>query len=382
MNVENKDWTDFYDRTGPTYGEPERELPEMWVQFDKMQDVEVRPREWVFNGLIPANTVTLLSGDGGTGKSLLALQLAISVATGGKLKWLGRQPEIGKALYISAEDDHAEVHRRVNDIVYKPKHEVDYGDLENLIVASLTDRDAILSSPDRMGLMQTTPLYNKIKAKIDGENPKIVILDTLADLFGGNENDRSQTRQFIGQLRQLCVEFGTSIVLLSHPSLSGMASGSGTSGNTAWSNSVRSRLYMTRIKDDGYEADKTARKLSVMKANYGETGAEILMHYNDGHFDGVENEGFLDRSGMNAKAERVFLTLLDQYVKMGSTVSDSMSTGKSAVVQFGRDEDREGITKKQFQDAQIRLLKKGAIVVEVGGTKHRPTKNLRRAIAI
>jgi hypothetical protein len=49
------------------------------------------------------------------------------------------------------------------------------------------------------------------------------------------------------QLRGLALETSSTALLLAHPSLSGMASGSGTSGSTAWSNSVRSRLYLTSI---------------------------------------------------------------------------------------------------------------------------------------
>ena len=41
------------------------------------------PREWLVDALVPMKTVTLFSGDGGTGKSLLALQLAVAVAAGG-----------------------------------------------------------------------------------------------------------------------------------------------------------------------------------------------------------------------------------------------------------------------------------------------------------
>jgi hypothetical protein len=46
----------------------------------------VPKQEWLVDDLIPGRNVTLLSGDGGTGKSLLSLQLAAAVATGGS--WL------------------------------------------------------------------------------------------------------------------------------------------------------------------------------------------------------------------------------------------------------------------------------------------------------
>lgn len=44
-------------------------------------------REWAVQDLVPSGTVTLLGGDGGTGKSLLGMQLTDAVATGGR--WLG-----------------------------------------------------------------------------------------------------------------------------------------------------------------------------------------------------------------------------------------------------------------------------------------------------
>ena len=44
------------------------------------QGVPVKERQWFVEGLIPAGTVTSLSGDGGTGKSQLALQLIAASA--------------------------------------------------------------------------------------------------------------------------------------------------------------------------------------------------------------------------------------------------------------------------------------------------------------
>ena len=71
-------------------------------------------RKWLVDGLVPSGTVTLLGGDGGTGKSLVALQLATCTALG--RSWLGLSVSSGKALFISAEDDEKELHRRIVDI--------------------------------------------------------------------------------------------------------------------------------------------------------------------------------------------------------------------------------------------------------------------------
>ena len=55
-------------------------------KFYSAASLEGKPvpaREWLVDELVPSKTVTLFSGDGGTGKSLLALQLAVAVAAGG-----------------------------------------------------------------------------------------------------------------------------------------------------------------------------------------------------------------------------------------------------------------------------------------------------------
>jgi hypothetical protein len=53
-----------------------------WFCAADLEGLQVPDREWLVPDLIPTRTVTLLYGDGGTGKSLLALQLAVAVALG------------------------------------------------------------------------------------------------------------------------------------------------------------------------------------------------------------------------------------------------------------------------------------------------------------
>jgi RecA-family ATPase len=102
------------------------------------------------------------------------------------------------------------------------------------------------------------------------QRPSLLVLDNLADIFAGNENVRPLARQFVSSLRALAIEFDCVVLLLAHPSLSGMASGAGTSGNTAWNNSVQSRLYLVTSSDD---LDPDGRVLQTIKANYGQREA-------------------------------------------------------------------------------------------------------------
>jgi len=378
MKVVQGNGGDWYNSYNGMLDTPQVEQEPLFTSADTLEERELVPLNWLINSMIPTGTVTLLSGDGGSGKSLLALNLAISVASGGKLKWLNYTPEQGSALYIGAEDDMNEIHRRINRMTVS-NFDLTYSDLTDLHIASLANRDALLSIVDpKTNTLYPSPLYQQIVTKVDAERPSLVVLDTLADLFPANENDRASARQFIGQLRKMAVDFDTTVVLLSHPSLSGMASGSGTSGNTAWSNSVRSRLYMQRVQEDGYEADKTARKLTVMKSNYGETGIEILMNYNDGYFEADRTTDSLDRVAMDAKSDRVFLRLLEKHTAASVKLSPNYTSNNSAATVFSRSDDRESVTKKQFMAAQERLILRKEIKIEEEGSPSRRVKYIRK----
>ncbi|WP_380780507.1 AAA family ATPase [Sphingomonas sp. R86520] len=305
-------------------------------------------REWLVNDIVPIGTVTLLGGDGGTGKSLLALQLAVSSCL--NRLWINRFVVGGPALYVSAEDDRDEIHRRLTDITRLCG--VTIGDLKALTLASLAGQDALLATLGRDGVLQPSKLFHDLETQVAAITPRLVVLDTLADLFPGNENDRAQARQFIGMLRGLAIRHKCAVVLLSHPSLSGLNSGAGTSGSTAWSNSVRSRLYFERIAVDGYESNVDARRLKVLKSNYGRTGAEITVTYREGMFVADPTSGGTDNA---AKAEQVFLALLGTFSEQGRFVNASSGPNYAPSI-FAAHPGSEGMTKRALKSAMENLF--------------------------
>ena len=330
---------------------------------------QVPRQHWLVEDLIPAGNVTLLSGDGATGKSLLALQLAVAVATSGH--WIGLRPEPGRALYVSAEDEIEELHRRLARIV--PKLET----LGQLTFVPLAGKDAVLSAPGRDGLLKPTPIYTALRHIVAKHRPALLVLDTLADLFGGDEIKKVHVRQFLNMLRGLAIEFDVTVLLLSHPSQAGLSSGSGMSGNMAWSNSVRSRLYFERRvnKFDGSEDDADIRVLTTKKANRAAAGSKIVVRWRDGGF--VRENQASDSRNINHDADRVFMTLLAQYEREERFVSDRPSAAYAPAV-FAKHPKAEGMNKSVFQKAMDRLFDARKIRVEEVG----PASKRRRKIAI
>lgn len=159
--------------------------PLSFVKASKFADQPIPIRAWHVADLIPAGNVTLLNGDGGTGKSLIALQLAVATVLG--RLWIGRQAQPGRCLFLTAEDDLPEVHRRLADIA--AEHGIRLADLDGLIIVSLAGDDALLAVPDgRSNVIRPTGLFGSLESLIEKTGPALVVLDTLADLFGGEEN--------------------------------------------------------------------------------------------------------------------------------------------------------------------------------------------------
>lgn len=329
-------------------------------------------RRWIVKGLIPDRTVTLLAGDGGTGKSLLALQLSIAVAEEGK--WLGMSTASGRVVYLSAEDERHEVHRRLEDVC--AAHGATLADLHDVRVWDLaSSADAILARPDgRSGGVVPTDRWERLRSQLAEFRPKLLVVDTLADVFGGDEIIRSQARGFIGMFRGIAAEFDLAVLVLSHPSISGIKSGTGTSGSTAWSNSVRSRLYLERV--DGVPEQRT---LSVRKANYGPEGEQLRLRWHQGAFWPIGAEVTTAKAAADQNAaERKFLELLGLYQAQGRDVSAKPSRSYAPAL-FAEHPGAGGFKSNVLAEAMERLLAGGNIRMETFGP---PSKQRSRLVTI
>jgi archaellum biogenesis ATPase FlaH len=351
---------------------PELKIRPRRIDAATLDGKPVPAREWLVRDLIPARNVTLLYGDGGTGKSLLALQLAASTVTG--TPFFGRLVAGGRVEFVTAEDSLDEMHRRLIDVARSAGTSL--GALAGLNLTSLAEEDAILAAPEdgRGGALAATALYNELDDVLAESRPALLVLDTLADTFGGNEIIRAQVRQFVSMLRRLALRHGCTIVVLAHPSLAGMEKG--TSGSTGWSNSVRSRLYFQRVHEsDGSEADEDARVLRVAKSNYGRVGLEIAMRWQAGVFVPLALTAGGESAAANAKAERVFVELLTRYTAQDRPVSLSPSAAYAPKI-FETEARAHGVGKRALTLAMGRLLDYGRIANVPYGPPSRGTKRL------
>ena len=332
---------------------------------------ELVPREWIVPDRVPARNITLLSGEGAVGKSILLLQLSAAIVLG--RDWIGTLPKQGVVLYLSCEDDDDEINRRLEDIA---KHYgVTRADLKaSLHVISLAGKDAILGTADRTSQIKPTVLFAQLRAEALRLRPTLIIIDTVADVFGGDEINRAQTRHFLTLLRGLIVEIDSAMVLASHPSLEGIRSGSGISGSTAWHNSVRSRMYFRSADEID---DPELRVLEVKKANYAKVSEQILLRWKNGVYVPEPRAGSLDQMAADKKIDDLFIDLLRRFTKEGRYVSDKRSPAYAPTLFTDEPEAKAAeATSKLLAEAMKRLFAAKKIRVQTEGPPSRRSNKI------
>ena len=334
-------------------------------------------REWAVEGLVPLRAVTLLSGDGGSGKSTLALQLACATVLG--RAWLGRDAQQGHAAYVSCEDDIDELHRRLAAIA-----SAEDWDLADLAGFQLFDRvgldSAVMYRGKGFGEVEDSPWWISFSNWVRENSPRLIVLDSLYDFFGTfSQLDSGTARLFMGRLRELAHDAGCAIIVLWHPSKSGMESGDGTSGNVAFRNACRAMLYLEKDKEAGDDAPLILRG---KKSNYGPAAAEVRVQWEAGRFVPVLTDeaptgalaGIAKRS-----ADSAFLDALDAAAEQGRHVSHSRGANYAPKIFAGMTQ-AAGFKLRDMERAMERLFAAGEIEVGQIGTypNRHPKMGLKR----
>jgi RecA-family ATPase len=312
MNYANRELTEALQ---PEPGKDPASLPPLpWLDMSNWDGKPVPEREWAILNRVPLKQAGLFSGEGGTGKSLLELAKDVAHVTG--KDWLGSLPAPGPAFYVGAEDDEKELHIRLAAIA---KHyQVTFGELVHsggLYVLNLLGQDATLcAATGKSGKVEVTSLYRQVYEAAGDIKPKNISIDTLSRAFAGSEIDRVQVYGFAMHMQALAMVAAGSVTVLSHPSLQGIASGSGISGSTAWHGAFRFRQYLKGIKpDSGEQPNDDLRELEFKKNQYGPTAETTVVRYQRGLFLPVPGVGSLEKAAQDQEDDELFLTLLDQF---------------------------------------------------------------------
>ncbi|OEE34432.1 hypothetical protein A1QO_07900 [Vibrio genomosp. F10 str. ZF-129] len=171
---------------------------------------------WCVKNYIPTNSMGVIYAPSASLKSFLAIDIACSVAEG--FDWCGNKVKKGAVLYVAAEGALG-ASRRIRGWEIHNNATVN-----NLFVL---DHAIFLTYPADM-----TSLKNAIKALEESNRIKfdLIILDTLARNFIGDENTQQDMSKFITACDSLKAEIECSILLIHH---TGKDASKGARGSSA-----------------------------------------------------------------------------------------------------------------------------------------------------
>lgn len=151
---------------------------------------ELPPTKWVLEGLVLAEEVSIFGGRGGVGKSLLAWQVAIMLATGKTFGWWPA-PKRRRVLVISGEDSADEIEKRVAAACLA--HGVERPELGDRFLVK-SDRDIKLAVMNtKTGTVTRTELWANIREAIRVHDVGLVIVALSSRLLWDSTSPTIQT---------------------------------------------------------------------------------------------------------------------------------------------------------------------------------------------
>lgn len=159
-------------------------------------------RRWLIEGLWCDEAVGIVGGEPKCGKSFLALDIAVAVASGAPClkRYAVHRP--GRVLLHAAEDAPHIVRQRLEGIARHSGHTLD--DLDILVV---TEPSIRLDLDDEAHRLMVT---------VEKHGPRLLILDPFVRLHRIDENDSGQVARVLGCLRELQRRTHCAILLVHH----------------------------------------------------------------------------------------------------------------------------------------------------------------------
>jgi KaiC/GvpD/RAD55 family RecA-like ATPase len=251
-------------------------------------------REWVFKRLLPKKIVAALIAAGGTGKSFMAIHMAVASASGGMFldEFISEKPI--KVVYISGEDDQNELHRRLRSAVKSFSNS--YKDLvkQNLSFIDFSSSFELFTNKLSYGETNITETPAKLIKLIQdklGNEVGLIIIDPVSRFRGGEENSAPDTTRFVQTIQLLSEQLNSTVLLVHHVNKNARANGTGQNnarGSSALVDGVRLVMELNALSDKEMKdqfnitpGTKELLSLSVVKSNYSKKIMPITVEKTD-----------------------------------------------------------------------------------------------------
>lgn len=232
-----------------------------WAAFWKRE--RKTDDEWLIEPLVPRNRHVALWAVHKTGKSLIALEVAAAAATGSDC--LGYKiPAPMDVIYLDMEMTEDDLEERLTDLGYGP--ETDLERLHYYLLPALPPLDTHAGGQAIVELAQR-------------HLPELIVIDTMARVVEGEENDADTYRAFNRHTGRALKALGVAVLRLDH---GGKDTSLGQRGSSAKGDDV-DVVWQLKTADDGLELVRTAARMSWVPANVAlHRHTEPVLHHTPG----------------------------------------------------------------------------------------------------
>ena len=240
--------------------------------------------DFVLPGLL-AGTVGGVVSPGGAGKSMLALELSILVATGFDLSGFGCgvKRHTGKVVFLAAEDPADAIRHRLYALGQHISQNLREQFAQDFEIEPLAGMQANIDRPDWLAFVESM-----------ATGRRLMFLDTLRRFHELDENDSGEMAHLVGVLEGIAKRTGCAMVFLHHASKSAAMNGQGdmqqaSRGSSVLVDNIRWQMYLAGASKEEAKTlgiDEAMRgyfvRTGVSKQNYGPPVGDTWMRRAEG----------------------------------------------------------------------------------------------------
>ena len=317
-----------------------------------LSQVQEREAEWLITDYIPKGQISILAGDGGSGKTTIWCGLAAAISNGSPVFFAPPLPEgfgerkPGKVLFFSAEDSLS--------YTLKAKLRKAGANLEQIYSASLTDERF---SRIKFG---SALLHDLIKNEV----PSLVIFDPIQAFVPPDiqMGQRNAMRNCLNSLIGLGEAYGTTFLIIVHTNKR-----QGTYGRNRIADSADVWDIARSVLITGQTQEKEIRYLSHEKSNYGRLGETVLFRLDDGV---ATLTGYSEKHDADFVRERDFSAYqAPQRQDAEKFIIDFLKDGKKPTAELDEAAKAAGISSATLRRAKEELRGRKLLGVKQEGYK-------------
>jgi len=238
-----------------------RGQPQNRLVLVRASQIECTPINWLWPQRIVGDGLTIITGPVGISKSLISVDVAGRVTTGGK--WpdgTGHAPQ-GSVLLFGAEDDAGKV--------VVPRLTAAGADLDRVHVCQGT---AMAGDDDEPAAVILERHIGELRAALDEiADCRLIVFDPLPDYINADENKSAEVRAALVPLARLAQEKNVAVVAILHQNKKNdLTTVQRISGSGAFAQIARVVLSIGTHPEDVDKETGKRRVMIVSKNNYGE----------------------------------------------------------------------------------------------------------------